>query len=150
MLALTTNVMNATGTLLDDFTAGGGSEMTIDLALSKDIVISDSAFGGTLKVSPTATATWGQQTERLLQKRITQTKKKEIIRTSGTPYDVFGIMDYELSLPLDFEVGNFTFGPGIAWIIPVDVLNQKSVLVKDPSSTSPFLAASLTVAMIFR
>lgn len=150
MLALSTTVLNAAGTLLDDYTAGGGSEMTIELALSKDIDISEQAFGGTLKVSPTATATWGQQTERILQKRVKRTQKKEIVRTTGTPYDVFGIMDYELSLPLELMVGNFIVEPAIDWIMPVDVLNQKTVLVKDPSSSSPFLSAGLTVSMIFR
>ncbi len=148
-LGLQTDPVNVEGTLLDDFTAGGGSEISIDLGVSAGIVVSDNVFGGTLEVSPTAEATWGQQSERLLQKRILRSKKKEIVRVSGSPYDVFSIMSYGLALPVELAVGNWSIAPVVEWTLPVDVLNQRTVLVKDPSSSSAFISAGLTVSVTF-
>ena len=147
MLGLQTDIVGVEGTLLDDFTAGGGSEISIELELSTDISVSDQLFGGTFRLTPTAAASWGQQSERLLQKRIVKAKKKEIVRVSGSPYDVFSIMSYGLSLPFDYEVGNVAIVPVIEWTLPVDVLNQKTVLVKDPSASNAFLSAGLTVSI---
>ncbi len=149
MLGMALDPVAIAGTILDDYTEGGGSEITIDLGLSADIVVSDHAMGGILKLSPTATATWGQQSERLLQRRILRAKKKEIVRVSGSPYDVFSILAYGLSLPVDLEIGNFAIVPTIEWTMPVDVLNQKTVLVKDPSSSTAFLSAGLALSMTF-
>jgi hypothetical protein len=148
MLALTTDVLNLSGTLLDDFTAGDASEITVSLDLSKDIPLSDHAFGGALKFTPSASATWGQQTERLLQKRVIRAKKKNIVRISGTPYDVFSIMGYQVSFPLDLEIGSLTIMPTVQWIVPANVLNSKNVLVNDPSNVDPYVSAGLTLNVI--
>ncbi len=148
-LALAPEPWSIDGTLLDDFNANGGSEITIDLGVALNVVVSESAFGGTLELSPTAGATWGQQSERLLQKRIVRAKKKEVVRVSGSPYDVFSIMSYSLSLPIELQVGNVAIVPDLEWTLPVDVLNQKTVLVKDPSSSSAFLSGGITVSMTF-
>ncbi len=149
ILTLSTDFLSAAGSLLDDFTARGGSEISIGLDLSRSIPVSEHVFGGSLSLEPTATAMWGEQSERLLQKRIQRAKKKEIVRVSGSPYDVFSIMAYELALPVDLEIGNLAIVPYIEWTLPVDVLNQKTVLVKDPSSSNAFLSAGLTVSMTF-
>jgi hypothetical protein len=58
MLAITTEALNLSGTLLDDFTAGDASEITVSLDVARDIPLSDHAFGGALKVTPSASATW--------------------------------------------------------------------------------------------
>lgn len=146
-LGMTLDPLGIEGTLLDDFTAGGGSEITIGLEVSTDFVLSEHAFGGVLTLDPAATATWGQQSERLLQKRIARAKKREIVRVSGTPYDVFGIMAYGLSLPIDLEIGDLAIVPVLEWTLPVDVLNQKTVLVKDPSSSSSYFSGGLSLSM---
>ena len=56
-------------------------------------------------------------------------------------------MGYQISLPIDLEIGNLAIVPEAAWIIPADVLNGKTDLVKDPSNTDPYLSAGLTLSL---
>ena len=150
MMMLDIDLLSVTLNISDDFGGGGGSEITTSLDLSRDLPVSDHAFGGTLKISPTATATWGDQNEKLRQRRIVRAKKKAVVRVSGKPLDIFGIMSYEISLPASLQIGNFSVDPLIGYVLPVNVLNGKTVLVKDPSTSDPFVTAGLTVSMTVR
>jgi hypothetical protein len=150
MMMLDLDLLSLTLNLADDFGGGGGSEITTSLDLSGDLPVSDHAFGGTLKISPTASATWGDQNEKLRQRRIVRAKKKAVVRVTGKPLDVFGIMSYELSLPAEMQIGRFSVEPVIGYVLPVNVLNGKTVLVKDPSTSAPFMTAGLTVSMTVR
>jgi hypothetical protein len=150
MMMLDLELVNLTLNLSDDFGGGPGSEITTSLDLSSDLPLSDHAFGGTLKISPTAGATWGDQNEKLLQRRIVRAKKKAVVRVSGKPLDVFGIMSYELSLPAELKAGDLSIEPTVGCVLPVNVLNGKTVLVKDPSTSDPFFTAGVTVTMTLR
>lgn len=150
MMMLDLDLVSLTLNLSDDFGGGPGSEITTSLDLSGDLPLSDHAFGGTLKISPTASATWGDQNEKLLQRRIVRAKKKAVVRVSGKPLDVFGIMSYELSLPAELQTGDLTIEPTVGYVLPVNVLNGKTVLVKDPSTSDPFFTAGVTVTMTLR
>ena len=150
MMMLDIDLLSATLNISDDFGGGGGSEITTSLDLSRDLPLSDHAFGGTLKISPTASATWGDQNEKLRQRRIVRAKKKAVVRVSGKPLDIFGIMSYELSLPADLQVGKFSVEPVIGYVLPVNVLNGKTVLIKDPSTSDAFVTAGVTVSMTVR
>jgi len=70
------------------------------------------------------------------------------VRITGAPYDVFSIMGYQLSLPIDLEIGGLAIMPTVEWIVPADVLNGKSVLVNDPSNADPYVSAGITVSLI--
>jgi hypothetical protein len=59
-------------------------------------------------------------------------------------------MSYELSLPASLQVGKFNVEPVIGYVLPVNVLNGKTVLVKDPSTSDPFVTAGVTVSMTVR
>jgi hypothetical protein len=150
MMMLDIDLLSATLNISDDFGGGGGSEITTSLDLSRDLPLSDHAFGGTLKITPTVSATWGDQNEKLRQRRILRARKKAVVRASGKPLDVFGIMSYELSLPASLQVGKFNVEPVIGYVLPVNVLNGKTVLVKDPSTSDPFVTAGVTVSMTVR
>jgi hypothetical protein len=57
-------------------------------------------------------------------------------------------MDYELSLPARFRLGNLSVEPLLAYIIPADVLNSgRTLLTKDPSTTAPFVSFTLTASI---
>jgi hypothetical protein len=150
MLALDLDLLSLTLNLSDDFGGGGGSEITTSLDLSRDLPVSDHALGGILKLTPTASATWGDQNEKLRQRRIVRARKKAVVRVTGKPLDIFGIMSYELSLPAELQLGEFSVEPVIGYVLPVNVLNGKTVLVKDPSTSVPFVTAGVTVSMTVR
>ena len=59
-------------------------------------------------------------------------------------------MSYELSLPAEMQIGRFSVEPVIGYVLPANVLNGKTVLVKDPSTSAPFMTAGLTVSMTVR
>jgi hypothetical protein len=149
MLTLGTRIISMVLNLSDDF-GGGGSEFTASLDVSKEIVLSERAFGGSFTISPAVAATWGQQNEKLMQRRVQRTKKKVVIRISGQPETVFGIIDYELSLPAELRVGNLSFQPAVEYIIPANVLNGKTTLNKDPSTSIPFVNVNVTVSLTVR
>jgi hypothetical protein len=148
-LSLDLDAVSFLGTLSYDFGGGGGgAEFTTSLDVSKDIVIPGRMLGGTLTLSPAAAATWGDQDERLLEKRLQRVKKKIVVVRSKKPEVLFGIMDYELSLPARFRLGNLSVEPLLAYIIPADVLNSgRTLLTKDPSTTAPFVSFTLTASI---
>jgi hypothetical protein len=59
-------------------------------------------------------------------------------------------MSYEISLPATLEIAAFSIEPFIGYVVPVNVMNGKTVLVKDPSTSDPFVSAGLTVSMTVR
>jgi len=130
-----------------DFGGGSGAaEFTASLDVSRDILLPGKTLGGTLLVSPTVSATWGDQDERLLERRLLRAKKK-IVR-SVKPSSIFGIMAYEFSFPARLHVGAFSVEPEVDYVIPADVLGTgKTLINKDPSSTTPFASATLMVSL---
>ncbi len=149
MLTLDPGPVNLTGTLSYDFGGGsGGAEFTTSLDLSKDIVVPGLTLGGTLVLSPAFGATWGDQDERLLEKRLERVKKKVVVVRSKKPAVIFGIMDYEFSFPGRLQFGKFSAEPAFEYVIPADVLNSgRTLLNKDPSTAVPFVSFSLTLTM---
>jgi hypothetical protein len=147
MFTLDLDAVSFLGTLSYDFGGGtGGAEFTATLDVSKDIMVPGKTLGGTLMFSPTLSATWGDQDERLLQRRLEKLKKKVVVVRSAKPALVFGIMAYEVSLPVRLHVGMFSFEPQFEYIIPAGVLNSgRTLLNKDPSTTDPYVSFSLGV-----
>lgn len=132
-----------------DFGGGSGAaEFTATLDVSRDILVPGKTLGGMLLLSPTVSAAWGDQDERLLARRLQRAKKKAVIVRSVKPSSVFGIMAYELSFPARLHVGAFSVESEFDYVIPADVLGTgKSLLNKDPSSTTPFASATLMVSL---
>jgi hypothetical protein len=147
MLAVTTTAVNLTGQITDDYTANGGSEVSIELTLARDLTLSGHLLGGDVKITPSAALTWGEQNEVLRQRRVIRAKKKNIVRISGTPDNTFGIMDYELALPVTLAIGNWNLVPTIAYVLPMNVLSSGTVLVKDPSTENGFLSVGVTFSL---
>jgi len=132
-----------------DFGGGSGAaEFTASLDVSHDILVPGRTLGGTLLLSPTVSATWGDQDERLLAKRLARAKKKVVVVKSVKPASIFGIMAYEFSFPARLHVGRFAFEPEFDYVVPANVLGTgKSLLNKDPSSTNPFASATFVVTV---
>ena len=149
MFTLDMDAVSFLGSLSYDFGGGsGGAEFTASLDVSKDIMVPGKTLGGTLMLSPTLSATWGDQDERLLQRRLIRLRKKVVINRSTKPSVVFGIMEYDVSLPARLHVGMFSVEPLVEYIVPADVLNAgKTLLNKDPSTSNPFVRVSLGVEM---
>jgi hypothetical protein len=57
-------------------------------------------------------------------------------------------MGYQISFPLDLEIGNLSVVPTVQWTIPANVLNSKNVLVNDPSNADPYVSAGVTVNVV--
>ncbi|HTY58969.1 MAG TPA: hypothetical protein VMF59_09130 [Bacteroidota bacterium] len=140
-----------TGTVTYDFGGGsGGAEFTTALDIAKDIMVPGRVLTGTLLLSPALSATWGDQDERLLQKRLFRVKKKAVVVRSAKPSVIFGIMEYEFSFPARLQIGKFAVEPLFEYIIPADVLDTgRTLLNKDPSTSVPFVSCSLIVSMRF-
>ncbi len=149
MFTLDLDAVSLTGTLAYDFGGGsGGAEFTTSLDASKDILVPGRVLGGSLLLAPTVTATWGDQDERLLQKRLARVKKKVVVVKSAKPTLMFGILDYEFSFPARLHAGKFSFEPAFGYVIPVNVLDSgRTLLNKDPSTSTPYASCSLTVSM---
>jgi hypothetical protein len=137
------------GNISYDFGGGtGGAEFTTSLDVLGNIPVPGRTLGGNLTLSPTLSATWGDQDERLVQRRLERVKKKTVLVRSVKPSVLFGIMAYEFSLPARLHVGLFSVEPVFEYIIPADVLDSgRTLLNKDPSTAIPFVSCSLTVTM---
>lgn len=151
MFTLNLEAVSLLGTVSYDFGGGtGGAEFTTSLDVSRDIMVPGRTLGGELLLSPTLSATWGDQDERLLERRLQRLKKKTVIVRSVKPSDIFGIMAYEFSFPAELRLGMFSIEPALEYIIPADVLDSgRTVLNKDPSTAAAFGSVSLTVTMTF-
>ena len=149
-LTLDPGPVSLAGSLTYDFGGGsGGAEFTTSLDVSRDLVVPGRTLGGTLVLSPALGATWGDQDERLLEKRLERVKKKVVVVRSRMPEVIFGIMDYEFSFPGRLQWGRFSAEPAFQYIVPADVLNSgRTLLNKDPSTAVPFASFSLTLTMI--
>jgi hypothetical protein len=149
IFTLDLDALNVLGIVSYDFGGGGGgAEFTTSLDVSKDILVPGRTLGGNLILSPALGATWGDQDERLLQRRIQRVKKKSVVVRSVKPAVIFGIMEYEFSFPASLHLGRFSVEPMFEYIIPADVLDSgRSLLNKDPSTPVPFVSCALTLTM---
>lgn len=149
MFTLDLHAVSLLGSVSYDFGGGsGGAEFTTSLDVSGDIRVPELTLGGRLLLSPTLSATWGDQDERLLQRRLQRVKKKTVVVRSVKPAVIFGIMAYQFSLPARLHLGMFSVEPAFEYIIPADVLDSgRTLLNKDPSTSVPFVSCSLTVTM---
>jgi hypothetical protein len=146
---LSLDALTLLGDLAYDFGGGsGGAEFTVSLDVGKDLLVPGKTLGGTLTISPTLGAVWGDQDERLLERRIQKVKKKSVIVRSVKPAVIFGIMAYDVSLPARLTIGNLSIEPLFEYVIPADVLDSgRSLLNKDPSTSVPYVSCTLTATM---
>jgi hypothetical protein len=149
MFTLNLEAVSLLGSFSYDFGGGGGgAEFTTTLDVFRDIMVPGRTLGGELLLSPGFCATWGDQDERLLERRLQKLKKKTVVVRSVKPSVIFGIMAYEISFPAQLRLGMFSVEPAVEYIIPADVLDSgRTVLNKDPSTSVPFGSFSLTVTM---
>jgi len=119
--------------MFDLLFGGGTREFSFTFNPYCTIPVSKNFLSGALSVEPGITAIIGQQDYSVLQKR-----KRNPLKTVQTN-STFGIMDYEFSLPIEYEHKYFTFRPAITLIIPVNVL--------DLSTNKPFGCFSLDVEL---
>ncbi|HUI11341.1 MAG TPA: hypothetical protein VL221_13505 [Bacteroidota bacterium] len=151
MFTLDAEAVTLLADLSYDFGGGSGAaEFTATLDVSRDFLLPGRTLGGTLVLSPALGATWGDQDERLLERRLQRAKKKVVVVRTVKPSSIFGIMAYEFSLPARLTAGQLSVEPELDYVVPADVLGSgKFLLTKDPSSTAPFVSAMLTVTMTF-
>jgi hypothetical protein len=98
-----------------------------------------------ITIEPTLTAVIGEQNNTLTSLRaIKGPKGKKVIGTQTTTQakNMFGILDYEASLPVTLEWGRVTIAPEFNYVMPVNVV--------DLSTKDPFVSFDLTVSIAIR
>jgi len=117
---LQTKSFNSNVTLDLDF-GGGTKEFTTSFSGGIPLILSSHIFKrGVLTIEPGLTATIGQQDLSLVARR--KARGGSIVpkvKKSST----FGIMDYELHIPLTLETKHITVKPQFDLIMPVNVLD---------------------------
>ena len=109
---------------------GKRSESTLSFGVSHLWESNHGIFGGSMDFEPSFTAVYGQQDEELIQVRKRRSLGKVASQKGARTSSVFGIMDYELSLPMTFRFNTFSFQPAVTYVVPLNVL--------DNSKTEPF------------
>jgi hypothetical protein len=125
-LYLSTNHFNSA--LAVDYDFGGSySEFTTTLSGSLPFTISERFLSGNLSAEPGLSMVFGRQSSGLIQQRITRKMKMgNVTSTSLAASSIFGIMDYELSLPFTLEYQHLIINPAVTYIYPVNVLDAST------------------------
>jgi hypothetical protein len=84
-----------------------------------------------------------QQNSELTTLLRTKAKGKKAVTTTQTKAtSSFGILDYEISLPVTFELGPFTLVPSATYIVPLNVV--------DASTTKSFINLEFSISLTIR
>lgn len=113
-----------------------GSFVMAPLRLSRD--------GAKLELilEPGASIAWGQQNSDVLARRKLKLKIKQLARARQAVSSVFGVMSYDLSIPVSIRIGPCSARPALNYTIPTNVL--------DGSTSEPYGGFSLDLSVTFR
>jgi hypothetical protein len=121
---------------------GTASEFTLTTSIAHNLEIPLSLYN---KVTITPSLAWvlGQQNSELTTLLTTKAKGKKAVTTTQTKAtSSFGILDYEISLPVTFELGPFTLVPSATYIVPLNVV--------DASTTKSFINLEFSISLTIR
>jgi hypothetical protein len=123
-----------------DLATGAASEFTLAVSASHGFEIPLTLYN-TISIEPTLTATIGEQNSSLTILRTKGVKRKKIIGIETQTNTVFGILDYEISLPVTIVLGPVTLSPSVNYVMPLNVI--------DESTTSAFVNFEFSVSLTF-
>jgi len=118
--------------------AGSLSEFSLFLIATSPIPLSQNFINGNLDIEPTLTAIYGQQKDVFLNK-LPKGKGKGL--NAPKAINTFGIMDYELSIPVVYTSKYLSIKPYFTYIIPFNVL--------DNSPRDPFFTFTIELSVPF-
>jgi hypothetical protein len=124
-----------------DLATGSASEFTLAASASHSFEIPLTLYNG-ISIEPTLTAIVGEQNSSLTTIRTRGAKGKKVVGVTTQTNNSFGILAYELSLPVTINLGPVTLAPSLIYTIPKNVI--------DLSTTSPFLDFEFVVSLAFR
>jgi hypothetical protein len=105
------------------------SETTLSLSVSAPLMVFERAGGGSLLFEPGLSGTYGQQDLSLVAARKQKSKKNTLPVPAVKKRKVFGVMDYELDLPLRYRWGAYAFGATYTIAMPLNVLDESTKTV---------------------
>lgn len=108
-----------------DLAMGTASEFTVATSVSHPFEIPLSLYNR-IMVEPTLTAFIGEQNSDLTTLRIKRVKGKKVVSTQTQVNNFFGILDYEVSLPVSIELAPVTLSPAVTYIIPLNVIDEST------------------------
>jgi hypothetical protein len=120
---------------------GSSNEFTLMIFISHSFEIPLSLYRK-ISIEPRITAAVGEQNSELTILRTKGAKGKRVVGTQTQVKNSFGILDYEVALPLTIELGRVKFVPAMTYIIPLNVLDQ--------STASGFLNVDFTISLTIR
>ncbi len=103
-----------------DYAFGNKSDIFIGFNFSQEIDLASNDDGSNqLSITPAASASLGTENflNSTLRKR--KVKGKIVSKNVKTVDSSFGIMEYELDLPINYQIGNFLIAPEYSYIFPV-------------------------------
>lgn len=109
------------------------AERTMMLSVTAPVTLGESVAGGELTVEPCILGVYGQQDVELVLQRTQKAqkaKKMAVMARATQARTVFGVMDYEFEVPLNYRRGNWTVRSAFTLVTPLNVL--------DSSSSKPF------------
>ena len=128
-MSMETPAINSALTLALDF-GSKNSEWLLTLTVSHPFALGSGGLA-TLLTEPTVTANFGEQNQQLVatRKNIAKGKKASTATTTtstgtGGTGSVFGIMDYEIAVPLRVTLSSVVVTPSVTWILPLNVLDS--------------------------
>ena len=123
-----------------DLATGAASEFALAASASHNFEIPLTLYNK-ISIEPTLTATIGEQNSTLTTIRTKGAKGKKVVGIDAQTSNMFGILDYELSLPVTIDLGPVTISPSITFIVPLNVI--------DESTTKAFVDFELGVSLAF-
>jgi hypothetical protein len=136
-----------------DYAFGTGSEISLALDISKYIDLTTFTGGHRLSVSPSFLALYGEQDLTLVNKRLARaannaqakgkgSTKQTTTTTTSSSKSVFGIMDYQIGIALNFTYSFVSVRPVFTYDIPMNVI--------DGSDAADFGSFRIEMSLTFR
>jgi len=105
---------------------GTASEFTLTTTISHNFEIPLSLYNK-VTISPSFSWVIGQQNSELTTLLTTKAKGQRAVTTAQTKAtSSFGILDYEVSLPVTIELGLLTLAPSAMYIVPLNVVDAST------------------------
>jgi hypothetical protein len=105
------------------------SETTLSLSVAAPMMVFERPGGGSLLFEPGLTGIYGQQDLSLVAARKQKSKKNNLPAPAVKKAKVFGVMDYELDLPLKYRWGAYALGASYTVAVPLNVLDESTKTV---------------------
>jgi hypothetical protein len=122
-----------------DVATGTASEFTLAVSASHEFEFPLTLYNN-ISFAPSVTATIGEQNSTLTTLR-KGPKGKKVVGVQTQTNDTFGILDYELSLPVTVVIGALTLSPSVNYVVPLNVI--------DLSTTKPFVDFEFGISWAF-